>query len=290
MTSRKERVADARRRTLNQFGEPFKKKKRVINGLEQLLSALARLLVPAGITPKYFEQLATRAFVHAAGDIARCRNGRINRSRVAALTSLRRGEIRRILSERSVSRLTELNQPEKVISGWLSDKRFTDSSGRPRRLRIRGSRNSFMALTREFAGDIPYRAVLEELRRSKVVRERGNLLELIPSSHAQKQPALIALEAILPVLIDGLVVAQNETPPNCAPKGIQRASLKASDVLELQLLRERAIDSAAAFVDGLKRSSGAITHRTRSVRAMKQELTVTVIIGEHLKRREGDRE
>jgi len=290
MRSRKEPVADARRRTPNQFGWPSKRKKRVINDLEQLLSALARLLVPAGITPKHFEQLATRAFVHAAGDIARCRNGRINRSRVAALTSLRRGEIRRILTEHSIPRLTELNQPEKVISGWLSDKRFIDSSGRPRPLRIRGSKNSFMALTREFAGDIPYRAVLEELRRSKAVRERGSLVELIPSNHGHNQPALSALESILPVLIDGLGVAQNSASPDLTPKGLQRISLRARDALELQILRERASDSAAAFVDGLKRSSGAITHRSRSVRPMKKELTITVIIGEHIRARKGARE
>jgi len=147
-----------------------------------------------------------------------------------------------------------------------------------------------MALTREFAGDIPYRAVLEELRTSKAVRERGSLVELIPSNHGHNQPALSALESILPVLIDGLGVAQNSASPDLTPKGLQRISLRARDALELQILRERASDSAAAFVDGLKRSSGAITHRSRSVRPMKKELTITVIIGEHIRARKGARE
>src|SRR5689334_5537230 len=61
--------------------------------LQQLLLGLAQHLLPAGITPAHFGDLATQAFVKAAAGISKFRNGRVNSSRVAVLTSLRRAEV-----------------------------------------------------------------------------------------------------------------------------------------------------------------------------------------------------
>src|SRR5262245_58202735 len=78
--------------------------------LHRFLLGLAQLLVPAGVTPGYFNVLATHAFVEAAGLRSKCRNGRVNQSRVAVLTGLRRHEIGRILDVDPHS-LAELHRP-----------------------------------------------------------------------------------------------------------------------------------------------------------------------------------
>ena len=66
--------------------------------LQTFLLELASLLLSRGMTPARFNQMAKLAFVQAAGEISRLRNGRVNQSRVAALTGMRRGEVRKLLS------------------------------------------------------------------------------------------------------------------------------------------------------------------------------------------------
>src|SRR6202021_3144343 len=145
-----------------------------------VLTELAVVLLQMGITPKHFGELAKQAFVEAAGTLSKFRNGKINRSRVAVMTGLSRVEVKRLLSgQPSMSSIpAQQSRGERVISGWMSDRRFLDARGRPVRLPIAGARASFTTLVREFGGDVPHRAVLEELRRLRVVRQVGNRLEL----------------------------------------------------------------------------------------------------------------
>src|SRR5262245_9599798 len=150
------------------------------NRLRSFLLGLAKLLVLAGITPKHFGELATRAFVDAACDLSKFRNGKINKSRVAVLTALRRAEVAKLLSardKRAISSMLHQPRTERVIAGWTSDKRYLDEKGRPRRLPLSSSRYSFASLTRTFGGDVPHRALLQELLRLRVVREKGQHVE-----------------------------------------------------------------------------------------------------------------
>src|ERR1700733_10214897 len=142
--------------------------------VKELLTELAVVLLQAGLTPKHFTELAKKAFVEAAGKLSKFSNGRVNRSRVAVMTGLSRAEVKRLLSGEVV--LTgplpaQQSRGERVISGWTSDHRFLDSRGRPQRLPIAGAKISFATLVRKFGGDVPHRAVLEELRRLGVVRQ-----------------------------------------------------------------------------------------------------------------------
>src|SRR5947199_10552717 len=66
--------------------------------LQSLLTELAFVLLPRGMTPKSFGELARSAFVQVAADAAKRRNGRINHSRVAAQTGSRRSDGRRLVS------------------------------------------------------------------------------------------------------------------------------------------------------------------------------------------------
>ena len=198
----------------------------IAGGLRDLLLGLAKHLLPAGITPGYFGELVHRAFVEAAADISRCRNGRSNRSRVAVLTALRRAEVKRLLSERGTASLLSgphQQRTDRVIAAWMADRRYVDERGLPRPLPMRG-RSSFATLVKEFAGDVPPRAVLEELRRLHVVREGHGRMNLIGARRVSKRSTDQSLPVLIDTLLDGLEIAAHQrrarafsTPaPSCA--------------------------------------------------------------------------
>jgi hypothetical protein len=244
--------------------------------VRRLLTELAVVLLQVGITPKNFGELAKQAFVEAAGTLSKFRNGKINRSRVAVMTGLSRVEVKRLLSgQPSMTSLpAQQSRGERVISGWMSDHRFLDARGRPRRLPIAGARGSFASLVREFGGDVPHRAVLEELRRLRVVRQIGINLEL----DARRQPpnghAAASLASLIPVLIDGIRAAERAASSGSAPL-IHRLTLTARDLLELTMLQDRATVSLTSLFDGIK---GSLQGRASPAKTNKHALTVTAFV------------
>jgi hypothetical protein len=59
------------------------------------------------------------------------------------------------------------------LKGWLTDPRFCDHDGTPAPLLMNGPRGaSFERLVREYSGDVPPRAMYEELRRAKWITGR----------------------------------------------------------------------------------------------------------------------
>jgi hypothetical protein len=248
-------------------------------GVKELLTELAVMLLQAGITPKHFGELAKQAFVDAAGTLSKFRNGKINRSRVAVMTGLSRSEVTRILS----GRLTmagavpaQQNRGERVISGWMSDRLFLDGRGRPRRLPITGARGSFTSLVKKFGGDVPYRAVLEELRRLHAVRQKGNSLELNARRQLKNGRANTSLSALIPVLIDGIRVGIKAASIGSDPL-IQRLTLTARNQLEFALLQDRAAVGITALLDGLK---GSLQRGRATGETNKHSLTVTAFVTE----------
>jgi hypothetical protein len=244
--------------------------------VRMLLTELAVVLLQVGITPKNFGELAKHAFVEAAGTLSKFRNGKINRSRVAVMTGLSRVEVKRLLSKQPSISSTPAQQSrgERVISGWMSDHRFLDARGRPQRLPVTGARGSFASLVRKFGGDVPHRAVLEELRRLRVVRQIGNSLELdarrqLPSGHAAA-----SLSSLIPALIDGIRLAEKAASSGSAP-AIHRLTLTARDLLELKMLQDRATVSITSLLDGLR---GSLQRRTLPANTKKPSLTVTAFV------------
>src|SRR5258707_10129732 len=134
--------------------------------LQELLTELAFVLLPRGMTPKRFSELARSAFVQAAADMSKLRNGKVNHSRVAAQTGLSRADVKRLLRSNVFDSARSDQTPvRRVISGWRTDRKFANRVGRPKRLRISGSSMSFTGLVKKYGGDVPHRAVLDELRR-----------------------------------------------------------------------------------------------------------------------------
>ncbi len=139
-----------------------------------LLRPLVRLLLRYGIPYGAFADLAKRVYVDIAGEEFTIPGRKQTVSRISVITGLSRKEVRRILAMEAPDNAEELqryNRAARVISGWVRDRRFLDGAGRPAALPLEKPSPSFSDLVREHSGDVPARAVLDELERVGAVEQ-----------------------------------------------------------------------------------------------------------------------
>lgn len=143
---------------------------------ETVLRPLVRVLLRHSLSYAEFNQIARKLFVDTVMKEAEFRLPRRRKqykARVALLTGLCRKEVCRLLEMPRPSENPALesgNRAQRVLSAWLADPRYTDAQGNPVPLPFRApqGRRSFYELATEFSGDIPPRAILDELRRTGV--------------------------------------------------------------------------------------------------------------------------
>jgi hypothetical protein len=251
--------------------------------LRQLLLELALALLPRGITPSGFSKLAREAFIRAAAGHARLRNGKVNHSKVAALTGLPRRDIRRILNLPPASGLeadTTARMPsERVLRGWLTDRRFLTRTGRPKSLALSRGTFSFDRLVKEYAGDVSPRAVLEELMRSRTVRRSGERLSLKASKRPSPRVGLGSLARVIPTLVDGLRIASRHSA-STLDSVLYRLRLQAATEAELTLIRQRCSSAVHSLLHGLRESlEHEFTVPIRK-RSSTHALTLTILLAD----------
>jgi hypothetical protein len=132
----------------------------------RILKPLIRILLRSRISYGTFADIAKRQFIEVARNEFSIEGRKQSVSRVAVITGLTRKEVRRIVGfdqpedDQSSDRY---NRASRVVAGWRRDRDFLDQGGNPVELNISGSANSFQELVRRYSGDVPYRAVLDEL-------------------------------------------------------------------------------------------------------------------------------
>jgi hypothetical protein len=249
--------------------------------LQELLTELAFVLLPRGMTPKRFGELARSAFVQAAADMSKLRNGKVNYSRVAAQTGLSRADVRRLLRSNVFDSARSDQTPvSRVINGWRTDRKFANRVGRPKRLRISGSAMSFTGLVKKYGGDVPHRALLDELRRIGAVSGDEDSVQLQPSHHLCQRHDFVFLSPVLPALVDGIRIASSKTSSRAA-SSIHRLSLPVETEVDLAIVRDRCASSAKTMLEGLGHSLG--TQVTVPKRRTKSgySFTITVLLAEN---------
>jgi hypothetical protein len=93
-------------------------------------------------------------------------------SRVSILTGLSRKEVarrRRLTRRDDQEAVHRYHRAARVMSAWVRDPAFHDASGQPAPLPVEGDSASFGVLVRRYSGDMPVRAVLDELLRVRAV-------------------------------------------------------------------------------------------------------------------------
>ena len=150
------------------------------SALRKLLSPLIRLLIRLGMSCDEFTEIARRSYVEVATRDFQLDGRKQTISRVSMLTGIQRKEVSRLqklIDSGETSLDSAYNRGARITSGWRRDPEFS-SRGRARSLPLDGE-NSFAELVRKYSGDLPYRAVLDELLRAGVVdKGRGNTIRL----------------------------------------------------------------------------------------------------------------
>ncbi len=140
----------------------------------RMLRPLVRLLLRHGITHATLSQWLKRLYVETAASTAGLDDRRPSLSRIALVTGIHRKEVRRVLDEPSPAddHPPRHNRAARVVHGWMRDTDFLDA-GKPRELPFAGDGADFGELVKRYSGDIPARAVLDELLRTGIV-SRGD--------------------------------------------------------------------------------------------------------------------
>ncbi len=143
-------------------------KKTLFGAIVSLLRPLVRILLRNGVPYGTFADLAKYVYVKVAMEEFSLPNRKQTTSRVSIITGLTRKEVSRVqgLSDNTNDETVDrYNRAARVVTGWVRDSRFSDSTGNPAVLVIEGAGASFSELVRNFSGDMPVRAVLDELER-----------------------------------------------------------------------------------------------------------------------------
>jgi hypothetical protein len=143
--------------------------------LAQLLRPLARLMLRHALPYAAFDAVARKVFAEVAFDEFRIPGKKPSISRASILTGLTRKDVQRLLDDDDDAALRDAsgeryNRAARVLTGWVRDAEFQDGRGRPLAIAIDGP-GGFAQLVRRHSGDMPSRAVLDELLRTGAVRE-----------------------------------------------------------------------------------------------------------------------
>jgi hypothetical protein len=139
----------------------------LIAAVRRLLRPVVRVMLRNGVGSDEFESVAREVFVDVAEHDFALPNRKQTDSRISVLTGLSRRQVALIRKRAFVGLDREdaqHNRAERVITGWLREDDFLDDHGDPRILPLEGA-TSFDSLVKRFAGDVPSRAVADELLR-----------------------------------------------------------------------------------------------------------------------------
>ncbi|MDH5470943.1 MAG: DUF6502 family protein [Gammaproteobacteria bacterium] len=140
----------------------------------KILRALVRVLLRYGMPFEGFAELAKRVYIEVASKDFAINGRKQSISRISTLTGIYRREVSRILELPAINDAditARHNRAARVIGGWLHDPEYSDADGHARTLTLAGDTPNFTHLVRKYSGDIPTRAILDELTRVGAVNQ-----------------------------------------------------------------------------------------------------------------------
>ena len=153
---------------------------------QKILRPLIRVMLRNGVSCGNFEELVRKAYVDEAFTLGKKNQLKTTVSSVSAQTGLSRKEVKR-LNEQTATKSNEIeqkyNRAVRVISGWVNEKRFTDTLGNAKTLKLDGEDDSFAALVKQYSGDIPTKAMLDLLLAADCVAVKDNKVKLIKHAY-----------------------------------------------------------------------------------------------------------
>ncbi|MFZ5621500.1 MAG: DUF6502 family protein [Pseudomonadota bacterium] len=139
----------------------------------RILRPLVRILLRHGVSHRTFSELAKWVYVDVAATEFALEERKQTTSRVAVITGLTRKDVARLREQTQPDarmHSERYNRAARIIGAWLREPAFRAPDGTPAVLPLQGGEASFQELVRRHSGDMPPRALLDELVRVGAVR------------------------------------------------------------------------------------------------------------------------
>jgi hypothetical protein len=195
----------------------------LFQAVQKVLRPIVRQLLRHGVTYGTFSQLAKRVYFQVASEEFALPERKQSDSRVALITGLTRRDVAALREvEREALPDLDVNLATRLIDRWTTDKRYLTETGNPRQLPLDAKRSgglSFTQLVREVGGDIPPRALLDELIRVDCVElQATRTVRLLQRSYIPASDSPERLEMMGEDVGEfAAVIAHNlESPPHDA--------------------------------------------------------------------------
>ena len=168
--------------------------------ITQVLRPLFRVLLRHNVSFGEFEELAKRAYIDVVIRDFGIPGKKPSISRASILSGMTRKEVQRLLATPEAELVVDreqYNRAARVLTAWTRDPDFLDARGEPQALDPQDGEPNFAELVRRHSGDVPVRAVLDELLRVGAVRRRDNgKLELVVRAYVPQRSAVDKLEIL----------------------------------------------------------------------------------------------
>lgn len=169
------------------------------SAVTRVLRPLVRLLLRHSIPFAAFQELAKHVYVEVALQEFALPGKKASISRASILTGLSRKDVQRLLDGEgpdSAATAQEYNRAARVLTGWIRDADYLDPSGEPLPVEFDGER-SFATLVKRYSGDMPARAVLDELLRVGAIgRREDGLIEPLQRAYVPQTGVLEKLSIL----------------------------------------------------------------------------------------------
>ena len=134
----------------------------------RLFRPLVRVLLRNGVSYRTFADFAKWVYVDVATKEFGIEGRKQSTSRVSVITGLSRKEVKRMRElprPDDTASVERYNRAARVIAAWRRERNFQDAEGNAAPLLLEGTGATFSELVKRFSGDVPVRAILDELIR-----------------------------------------------------------------------------------------------------------------------------
>jgi Family of unknown function (DUF6502) len=228
------------------------------SAVSRLLKPLIRVLLRQSLPFAAFEDLAKRVYVDVALNEFGIPGKKATTSRVSVLSGLTRKDVQRLLADQGEGKAAVgegYNRAARVLTAWTRDADFIDADGAPRVLDASEGEASFAVLVKRHSGDMPARAVLDELVRVGAVKRRDDKkLELLTRAYVPQTSATDKLAILGTDVADLIATIDHNIEHGGSDPRFQRKvmyhSIPAAAVPEF---RRRSAEHAQALLEEMDR-------------------------------------
>ena len=233
----------------------------------QLLRPLVKILLRNNVPHQTLAEWAKQAYVEVAKNEFGIDGKKQTVSRIAILTGLTRKEVQRLLNQPEGAQQTtgeEYHRAARVITGWVRDPDFGDGKGHPHPLRMEAKGASFTELVKRYSGDMPVRAMLDELLRVGAVKQlKDGRICLLSRGYVPQRGPAEKLSILGSDTADLITTIDHNLYDKPAKPRVQRKVMY--DNVPVEAAREFQILAAAQSQELLEALDRWLSHRDRDV-------------------------